>query len=410
MDEFFRVVSIADVLALAKTFPGPGRAEVDLASALGRILAADAAAPEDLPAFSRSTMDGYALAASSTFGASASSPALLEVAGSVPMGAAPGFSLAPGQAAAIPTGGMLPAGADAVVMVEHTEKVDEALVEVYKSVAPGDNVLTAGEDAAKGSTVLSAGTRLRAQELALLAALGITRVTVAKPLVAGILSTGDEVVPAEETPGPGKIRDMNAHALAAQCRAAGIEPLALGIVPDDEEALHAACRQALPRCDTLLVSGGSSVGARDYTVSALTRFSGAEILVHGVAISPGKPTILARVQDKPVWGLPGHVTSSMVVFHALVRPFSLALAGFSEKAAREFPVACRLAKNVAAAAGRVDFVRVALSWKDGELWATPIPGKSGEIRTMVAADALVPVDENTEGLDAGTLVHALPLS
>ncbi|MBU2488729.1 MAG: molybdopterin molybdotransferase MoeA [Proteobacteria bacterium] len=406
MKEFFQVVSVARVLSLAGRFSVVQDEESELSAASGRVLAEDITAPEDLPPFSRSTMDGFAVDARSSFGASPANAALLSVVGTVDMGQAPDFPLGPGQAARIATGGMLPLGADAVVMKEQAENVDETLVEVYRSVAPGENVLAKGEDAPQGSVVLSAGTRLRAQELALLAGLGITRIRVRRPVTCAILSTGDEVVPADEKPGPGKIRDMNTHALLGQCLAAGFSPVPLGLVPDNPDALFAACEKGLSACDCLLISGGSSVGARDYTVPVIQRLPDAEILVHGVAISPGKPTILASAAGKPVWGLPGHVTSSMVVFEALVRPFTQRLAGLALEKDQRFPIPCRLTANVAAAQGRVDYVRVRLIQREGEWWAEPVFGKSGEIRTMVAADALVPLAENSEGADAGAWVEA----
>ncbi len=411
MKEFFHVKSIEEVLAFVRRFKCLDPETVSLNAAHGRVLARTIAADRDIPHFARSTMDGYAVAAASTFGASGSQPALLEIMGEVLMGKAPEFSIGPGQAAEIATGGMLPRGADAVVMVEHTEAVDASLVESYKSVAPGANIIAAGEDFAGGETLIVHGSRLRAQEMAVLAAAGKTRVPVYKQPLVGVLSTGDEIVLAQTEPSPGKIRDMNAHALAGQLAAAGARGQYFGIVSDDLPSLFSACEKALETCDMLLVSGGSSVGARDYTIEAIKRFEGAEILAHGVSISPGKPTILAHVNGKPVWGLPGHVVSAMVVFDVLVRPFVDHMAGLDPDLTRKFPVPAKLAKNVPSKQGRVDYIRVRLDLKEDGLWAEPILGKSGEIRTMVLAHGLVEIPKNHEGSDAGSpvMVHLFPV-
>ncbi len=404
MKDFFRVVDIGEVLALRPGFGRLGTETVALSGAFGRVLAKDAVSAGDVPPFSRTTVDGWAVAAASTFGAGETNPSLLKIAGEVGMAEIPAFALARGEAARIPTGGCLPKGADAAVMLEHAEAVDGDFIEVYRSVAPGTHVIMKGDDVAAGEAAVPAGTRLRPQELAVLAAVGAARVEVFRKPVAGIVSTGDEIVPADRTPGPGQIRDMNASALSGQVAAAGGLPRSFGIVPDDGDALHAVMRDALASCDTVLVSGGSAVGARDFTVETILRFPGAEILVHGVAISPGKPTILAKIDGKAVWGLPGHVVSAMVVFEVMVRPFIESLAGLSRPRPRP-PVSARLAMNAPSVSGRTDFVRVRLAaGQGGGLDALPLFGKSGEIRTMTAADGLVRIERDDEGLAAGTLV------
>lgn len=403
MKSFFKVTDLDEVLALAETVVPVGSEWYALGSTLGRVLAEPVVAAEDIPPFARATMDGYALAAASSFGASEANPAYLQVTGRIAMGEVPTRSVGPGEAMRIATGGMLPPGSDAVVMVEHTAALDETTIEVYGSVAPGQHAIARGEDVAAGDTVMPAGRRLRPQDAGMLAALGITRVSVYRRPRVGILSTGDEIVSAAETPAPGQIRDMNSHTLAGLVDQAGGIPLALGIVDDDLPALTAACRRALDDCDMLLISGGSSVGMRDFTVEALNALDDPEILVHGVTISPGKPTILARSGQRLVWGLPGHVTSAMVVFSAVVRPFVHRLAGLS--AGAEAPaIPARLTRNIESAPGRVDFVRVRLERHEDETWADPILGKSGLIRTMVGSDGLIAIDANTEGLEKGDRV------
>jgi len=224
-----------------------------------------------------------------------------------------------------------------------------------------------------------------------------------KPVVA-IVSTGDEIVPPGDDPPMAKLRDSNAFALAGQCRAAGARPVYHGIAADDPNGLFAALQKALDSCDMLLVSGGSSVGSRDYTIEALRRFENARVLVHGVSINPGKPTILATVQGKPVWGLPGHVVSAMIVFEVLVRPFLDHVCGVAPNTRQDFALPARLLQNVAGKQGRTDFIRVRLTRRDDGLWAKPVMGKSGEIRTMVIADGLVEMGRDEEGKDAGAEV------
>lgn len=408
MKEFFKLMDLPAVLALTNPFAVTASEIVALDGALERVLARGVCAELDIPGFDRSTMDGFAVAALSTFGASEGNPAYLNVTGAVAMGEETRLSIGPGEAARIATGGMLPAGADAVVMVEHTDLLDEATIEVYKSVAPGQNMVARGEDVTRGGEVLAAGTRLRPQELGLLAALGQDTVAVHRRPRVGILSTGDEVVDIGTLPRIGQVRDMNSYSLAGQARRCGAEANSYGIVGDDAGELKRRCADALAENDMLLLSGGSSVGTRDYTIETLGALPDTEILVHGISISPGKPTILARCGDKAVWGLPGHVTSAMVVFAAVVKPFLLHVGGQvgGRTAAR---CLARLTRNVASAQGREEYLRVRLTAREGDLWAEPLLGKSGLIRTMVRADGLVTVPKDTEGLEAGAVVEVLPL-
>jgi molybdopterin molybdotransferase len=405
--EFFKVLDLEQVFELLPAFGRVDTEWVQLESALGRVLAETVIAPEELPHFARSTVDGYAVRAASTFGASESGPALLEVVGAVAMGESAASEVGPGQAVRVATGGMLPAGADAVVMIEHADVVDSGAIEVFRTVAPGQNLIAAGEDFGRGQPVLAAGRPLRPQDAGVLAALGLPRVCVFRRPVVGIISTGDEIVPADATPGPAQVRDINSHTLAGLATRCGAVPTAFGIVRDDFPSLHSACRRALERCDMVLISGGSSVGTRDYTVEALTAFEGAAILMHGIAVSPGKPTILAKVLGKPVWGLPGHAASAMVVFDRVVRPFLRHMAGIAAPAGDEIRLPARLSRNLASAQGRTDFVRVRLVRREGRWWAEPVLGKSGLLNTMIASDGLVEVPKNVEGLDEGAAVDVI---
>ncbi|WP_300669393.1 gephyrin-like molybdotransferase Glp [Desulfoluna sp.] len=405
---FFNVSDLDTVMALVETFPVTGVESVPLASALHRTLAEAISSDIDIPGFDRATMDGYAVRGADTFGASDGAPAWLSLAGTVGMGEQPVFALSQGEAAAISTGGMLPEGADAVVMVEHTDRVDTETIEVYRSVAPGHHVITRGEDFQQGRVILTPGTPLGPAEIGLLAAAGCPTVSVYRRPRVGIISTGDEVVSVTETPHMAEIRDINTHTLSAMVTEAGGEPFALGIARDGEGDLEPLLAEALVTCDTVLISGGSSVGMRDRTLTVMQGVAGSEVLVHGIAISPGKPTILARIGDKSVWGLPGHVASAMVVFEVVVRPFLRAAAGSAAMARPRVPA--RLSRNIASAQGRTDFVRVRLVAEEKGYRAEPLPGKSGLIHTMVHADGLLRIEKDTEGLyrDSDVTVRLLP--
>lgn len=408
MKDFFKVTDLESVLEYAYDFPRVETEEVLLYKSSQRILAADIISEADLPDFARSTMDGYAVRASSTFGITEGNPAYLTVKGSVVMGKSPPFSIGQGEAAGISTGGMMPDGADSVVMIEYTELIDETTIEVYKSVAPGRHVVEVGEDFCRGETILSNGQKLRPQETGLLAAFGKERVRVYKKPVIGIISTGDEVVPIDKSPGPGQIRDVNTYTLSSLVQEAGGIPVSFGIIQDDYDSLFTACSLALDQSDMVLISGGSSVGARDFTIDALSALPESKILAHGISISPGKPTILARAAGKPLWGLPGHVVSAIIVFSNVVRPFIEHIGGLSMQN-KKITASALLTRNIPSSQGRIDYVRVRLIEKDGALWAEPIFGKSGLINTMVKADGLVAIGINTEGIDKGKKVSVIPL-
>ncbi|MCG8686424.1 MAG: molybdopterin molybdotransferase MoeA [Desulfobacterales bacterium] len=408
MSHFFNVKTLDEVLAMASQFDPVGVEDIDTADAWSRVLAQDVTADADMPGFRRSCMDGYAVKAASTFGASESGPAWLNIKASIAMGDIPDFELGPGEVARISTGGMLPKGADAVVMVEHTEAVDEHSVEIYKSVAPLQHVIDASEDFAKDQTVISAGSLIRPQEEGLAAGLGYNRLKVYKVPTVGIISTGDEVIPVDQTPVPGKIRDINSYSLSAMVSEAGGHAVRYGIVKDDPKALKAVCEKALSETDMVLISGGSSVGTRDYTVDVLSDLPDTQILVHGMSVSPGKPTILAKAGNIPFWGLPGQVVSAMVVMKIVVIPFLKRIQGI-ETPAPLVRIPAQLTRNLASAQGRRDFVRVALHDGGQGLEARPVLGKSGLIRTMVHADGLLEIGEHVEGLEKGSPVDIILL-
>ena len=409
MKEFFKVTDLETVLNYRSAFERVGVETVALTDAIFRVLAEDIVAEEDLPDFARTVVDGYAVQGASTFGASEGNPAYLTITGNIVMGQSPVFEIAPGEAARIATGGMVPQGADSVVMIEHTEAIDDTTIEVYRSVAPGQNMIAIGEDIKKHASVLNKGQVIRPQEAGLLAALGKQQITVYKKPVVGIISTGDEIIPIHEKPRMGQIRDINSYTLAGLIHEAGAVAKSYGIVRDNFDMLLEKCRLALGHCDMVLISGGSSVGTRDYTVDVLSAMQDAKILVHGISISPGKPTILAGVNNRSLWGMPGHVVSAMIVFLMVVRPFVDHLGGHPATAHDVLRLQARLSRNVASKQGRVDFVRVWLREEDDGLWADPVLGKSGLISTMVNADGLIQIDINTEGLDKGAEVEVIPI-
>jgi molybdopterin molybdotransferase len=405
MPELFQVVTVAEANARLAAHLAPlGRAEeVALLDALDRALAADLPSPVDLPAFPRSTMDGFAVRAADTYGASEGLPAYLSLCGEVPMGRAAELRVRPGEAARVHTGGMLPPGADAVVMVEYTQALDAGTIEVARPVAVGENIVPVGEDVRAGGPLLARGRRLRPQELGGLAAVGLARVRVAaRPRVA-ILASGDEVVPPDVAPALGQVRDINSYTIAALARRAGGEPLLQGIAPDDGPALRRMAEAALAASDVLVISAGSSVSTRDKTAEVIAALGPPGILVHGVAIQPGKPTIIAVAGGKAVFGLPGNPVSTMVAFELFVAPALRLLQGAGE--ANGATASARLARNIASKPGREDYVPARLERRGGELWADPVFGKSNQIATMIHADGLIRVPLDRAGLYGGDEVE-----
>jgi len=405
---FFKVKTCEEVLGLLETFEPVGEERVPLVQAFDHVLSRDMVSPVDLPGFARSSMDGYAIMAKDSFGATESLPALLEVVGEVKMGEIPGVKVSPGRAIRIATGGMLPDGADGVVMVEYCHTLDENTIEVSRAISPQENVIAPDDDYRKGSVVLSKGIRLRPQDLGALAGLGILEVPVYKRPKVAIISTGDEVIPAEQNPGPGQVRDINSYTLGAFCQEMGAEPVILGLCGDNFDQLRSLVEKGLGAADTVWLSGGSSVGTRDLTIRVFESFEHMEVLVHGISISPGKPTIIARLNSCAVIGLPGHTASAMVVAEIFLKPFLSRLSGQRVSARKIEPeVWARLSRNIESAAGRDDYVRVKLYEREGDVVAEPIFGKSGLISTLVEADGLVRVDRNTEGLYEGDKVKVI---
>lgn len=407
MKGFFSTKLPKEVSEFIVKFDSVGAEVVSIERALGRVLAEDVSSPINIPGFNRSTVDGYAVNSKDTFGASEAVPAWLKVIGEVKMGEVPHLKIDRGEAIRISTGGMLPQGADAVVMLEHTHFIDETTIEVLRPVAPFEHIIGFDEDFKKNEQVFKRGHRLRPQDLGILAAIGKSEVSVYKRPVISIISTGDEVIPIKQTPRLGQIRDINSYTLSAMVEEAGGVALRMGIVRDDIEELKKVCKEAIDKTDMVLISGGSSVGTRDYVLEAISSFKDSEVLFHGVSISPGKPTILARIRDKAIWGLPGQVTSAMIVFLLFIKRQIQWIGG-----ERLFPISskgirAKMARNIASAQGREDYIRVRLKKGEKEILAEPIFGKSGLISPMIRADGLVRVDINKEGLYKGEEVEVI---
>ncbi len=382
--------------------------KLDIQGCLGRILSSDIFAPEDLPSFPRSTVDGYALRARDTFGAKEGSPAYISVKYEILMGEVPDFTLSNGEAAKISTGGMLPSGADAVLMLENAQAISEHLIEVTKAVAPNENVIQIGEDIKKGEMVLKKGHKLRVQDIGALAGIGISEIDVFRRPVVSLISTGDEIVSADGPLRVGQVRDINSFTLFGLVIECGGIPVKMGIFKDDYDVIRVTVERAIRDSDMVLISGGTSAGTRDMTAKIINdianEYGGPGVLFHGVSLKPGKPTIYGLIDKKPVFGLPGHPVAIVVCFNEFIRPAIKRLSGFNQQ--RDFikTINAKISKSVASVAGREDHIRVFIEEREGELYATPILGKSGLISTLVRADGIVVIPSERLGLDAGESV------
>ena len=407
---FFRVVTSAEARDQLAAFAPTTKSEsVPVLTADGRVLCKALTAPVNLPHFNRTNMDGYALRAQDTFGASASLPTYLKLAGVIEMGQEAKKKLKKGETMRISTGGMLPPGADSMIMVEYTEEMGDGTIEIHRSASPWENILRVGEDIKKGAPIFPAGRRLHAQDVGALTGVGIAKVPVYKRPLVALISTGDEIVAPDKTPKPGQIRNVNQYSLRAMITEAGGEIFDLGVVKDDRKAFEKALAKALKKADLVMISGGSSVGTKDMAVDVICSFSRSELFFHGISIAPGKPTIFATAAGKPVMGLPGHPVSALVVFSLFGMPLIRMMGGESADVA--FTPArttrARLSQNIASAPGREDYVRVTLSRHNGDLLAQPLPGKSGAIFSLVQADGMVCIPHNEEGKETQEEVEVI---
>lgn len=386
--------------------------EIDTVISLGRITSRSIIAPYPMPPFSRSSVDGYAIIAADTFGASDSLPAYLKIAGEVTMGSEPKIALNSGQSVLIHTGGMLPAGADAVVMVEHTQIISPEELEVLRPVSHGENILKTGEDVKQGEEIIPSGVVLRPQEIGGLMALGLTRVQVAHKPRVGIISTGDEVIPPEAKLAPGQVRDINSYSLSALVEDAGGVAQRYGIVPDVESVLQKKVEAALKDNEIVVITAGSSASVRDLTSQVINNIGKPGVLVHGVNVRPGKPTILAACFDtsaginKAIIGLPGNPVSALVIARLFIVPLIHRWLQINRSISFDH-IKARLTINLPSQAGREDWVPVRINLKDGLPEAEPIFGKSNLIFSLVRADGLLKIPPDATGLPAGEIVDVI---
>ena len=384
-----------EVLALIEEefAPVAGLEQAALGSAVGRVLAEDIAATEYVPDFDRSTVDGYAVRARDTFGCTDAIPAILPMQGEVLMGEGAEFNLNPESCVAVPTGGAVPEGADSVVMIEYTEDYGDGTIGISKSAAPGQNMIFRGDDVYPGKVILNKGRVLSSQDIGALAAIGRAAVPVVKKLTVGVISTGDELVSPECTPGPGQVRDVNSPMLEAMLGAFGVNVINYGIIVDNETLLREKVIKAVSECDAVLLSGGSSVGVKDAACRIIESMG--TLLLHGIAIKPGKPTILGKTGCKPLVGLPGHPVAAYFITKLFVLPLLGRLMGRKQEA---YTVPAKITESVSANHGRAQYHCCKLERRNGELYAYPIRGKSGLITTLAGADGYFCIDRDCEGL------------
>jgi len=399
MSLFLKTIPVADAVRIATGIARPvSTGEVPLEEAEGRVLARDVYTDIDIPGFDRSTVDGYAVVSSDTAGAGEAMPSILSLAGNVRMGEEASSGVREGYCVYVPTGGEVPPGADAIVMIEDCDLLGDQVL-VKRPVGKGENIVRKGEDFSRERPALRAGCRLRPSDCGVLAAVGCTHVPVFSLPRVGVISTGNELVGIREVPGRGKVRDSNGPMIAAYLRRCGCRGTTYGIVPDERAALQAVLERALEENDAVLLSGGSSKDERDLTAALIGELG--EVLVHGIAISPGKPTIIGRCRGKPVIGLPGHPASALVVLDRIGRPLLSALAGEAQRV--ECTVTAVLATSIPSARGREDYIRVRI--REGK--AFPVFGKSGLLNTLADSDGMVRVPAGSEGLEAGTVVEVI---
>ncbi len=400
--DLFNVLSINETRKLiSDNFHNKMEVEtVNILECTGRIVYNDIKSKENIPDFRRSTVDGYAVYSRDVFGASEAIPSILDYKGEVLMGQKIQEEISfPGECFYVPTGGMLPKGADSVIMIEYTDKLDDNTILASKTSAPLDNVIDIGEDIKYDEVVIKKGTKLRAYEIGVLASLGYSSIEVYKKPVVGIISTGDEIVDCDDEKKPGQIRDINTYLLYSLVIESGCIPIKLGLIKDDYDMLKNTIKDALPKCDIVLMSGGSSVGKKDHTVDVINSLG--EVLVHGISVKPGKPTIIGKAENKIVFGLPGHPLACAVIFKSIVKNYIDKIMEYNDIS---YPIDSKFGINYHKAKGREEYLPVTLHNINEEIIARPVFGKSGLITGFSKAWGYVRIDRNEEGLREGQKV------
>ncbi len=417
MNHFFNALSVDEIIQIlqkgkirfdSKRSSVKYEELVHILEAENRVLCRSIRAREDVPLGNRATMDGYALHASDTFGASDSNPILLKNVMNFNIDDIPEGYLNENECAGVVTGGIIPQGADSVIMAEYCEDLGNDTIEIRKSLAPTTNIMLQGEDVQANTVALESGTFLKAQEIGMIAALGVQYVPVFAPIQVGVLSTGDEVMPIDADIRKGQVRDVNSYAIAALVKKVHAKPNLYGIVRDNVADLSEKLREMLKaEHEVVLLSGGSSVGTRDFTIKALQEIEGCEILCHGIAMSPGKPVIFALYKDTLICGLPGQIISAQIVMHRLILPYIEYLSHNSNAFDVTSWNSCQalLDRNIASKHGREDYVRVELYKENEILMAKPILGHSGLMKTLLKSDGMIKIDAKREGIDAGSKVQ-----
>ncbi|KPU42739.1 molybdopterin molybdenumtransferase [Oxobacter pfennigii] len=404
--EFFNVVTVSDArMIIDDNFNIKiGYEIVNLDECTGRILYEDVISKEDVPAFKRSAVDGYAVFSKDVFGASESIPSMMNLKGEVLMGQVPVERIEfPGDCVYVPTGGMLPYGANSVVMMEYTERLDESTLLISNPAAPGENIIDAGEDIKTGEVAIKKGTRLRPYEVGVLSSLGFLNIKVSRKPKVAIISTGDEIVKADGIPKPGQVRDINTHLLYSLIMEDSGEPVVYGLIKDEFSLLKNTVEKALSECDAVIISGGSSVGKKDETVNVINSFEGPGVLIHGISVKPGKPTIVGKVRDKIIFGLPGHPLACAVMHRVIVSHYLNSLTGHK---LLEYPVTCTFNINYHKAKGREEYLPVMLDYDGDKIKATPVFGKSGLMTGFSKAWGYIRIEKNQEGIKEGQVVYA----
>jgi len=406
--ELFNVVSVREakqIMDNSFTY-ALGYEKVNILQCAGRICFEDIKAECNIPEFKRSTVDGYAVSSRDVNGASEAMPSMLELKGEVFMGKAPSGNIKPGECMYVPTGGMLPEYADCVVMVEYSHKLDENTILLYSSVAMGDNVIQVGEDVKNQDIVIKKGDKLRPYEIGVLASIGISEVIVYKRPRVAIISTGDEVVPCDVTPIIGEVRDINTYLIWSLLLCDGMEPISYGIIKDEYEDLKSTVDSAFNDCDMVLISGGSSVGKKDQTLKVISSYEDGEVLVHGIAVKPGKPTIIGKHSEKIIFGLPGHPLACSIIYKVLVKDY---LSKLMYQNVKTYGTNAVMSLNYHKAKGREEYLPVELETIENKLVAKPVFGKSGLISVFSKAYGYVVIEKNEEGLKEGQIVEVYKL-